>query len=69
MLCFITPNILPICVKVISALIIFQPLIWVGVDMGKFLIGLGGKKYFQYKNYMLWEHANFWLAGCLFALQ
>jgi hypothetical protein len=52
-----------------SALIIFQPLIWVGVDMGKFLIEFGGKKYFQYKNYMLWERANFWLAGCLFALQ
>jgi len=49
-----------------AALAIFQPWICVGVGVGKFLIDLGGKKYFQHKNYMVWERANFWLAGCLF---
>jgi hypothetical protein len=53
-----------------SALIIFQPLVWVGVDMGKFLIELGGKKYFQHKitcsGIML---TSGWLAGCLVTSQ
>jgi hypothetical protein len=32
-----------------AALAIFQPWIWVGVDIGKFLIGLGGKDIFDTK--------------------
>jgi hypothetical protein len=50
------------------ALAIFQSWIWVGVHIGKFVINLGLET-FSTHNYMVWELAIFWLAGCFVALQ
>jgi hypothetical protein len=52
---------------IMAALGMFQALIWVGVGTGKFLIDLGVRN-FRHKNYMVWEHASVWLAGCFVAL-
>jgi len=48
-LSFITPNFLPICLMIMSALSIFQPCIWVGVGIGKFLNDLGVRNIFNTK--------------------
>jgi len=48
-LCFITPNFLPIFVMIIVALAIFQAWIWVAVSIGKFLNGLGVRNIFNTK--------------------
>jgi len=48
-LCFITPNILPIFVMIMVTLAIFQPWILVEGGIGKFLIDRGGKNIFDTK--------------------
>jgi hypothetical protein len=53
---------------ILVTLTIFLTWIWVAVDIDKFLIDLGLET-FSVQNYMVWEHANVWLAVCLVALQ
>jgi len=66
MLGFITPNFLPICLMIMTALAIFEALIQVRVAIGKFLIDLGVRNIFDTK--ITWSGGMLvsgWLSGCL----
>ena len=53
---FITANFLPICLKNMATLAVFQALIWVRVGIGKFLF-VYVLKTFLPQNYMFWVNA------------